>query len=108
MTASVEIVVTRQDKALLIPNQAIRFEDGSQVVYVSRPGSAELYEPVEITLGNSSETYSEVLSGNLQAGDQIVLNPLVLEGDPEDYFDSMPGSPGNGPGSALRDAGGQP
>ena len=39
-------------------------------------------EPVEIVLGASSETHSEVLSSELQIGDLIILNPpTVFEQD---------------------------
>jgi len=86
MSASVEIVVSRRDKALLIPNAALRFEGGVQVVYVPNPSKvegAEAYITVEVRLGNSSETLSEVLEGDLKAGDLVVLNPLALQGEPE-------------------------
>jgi multidrug efflux pump subunit AcrA (membrane-fusion protein) len=33
--------------------------------------------PVEVTLGASSDTQSEVLAGDLKPGDRIVLNPPV-------------------------------
>lgn len=81
MTSEVEIVVAQQDQALLIPNQAIRFEDGVQVVFIMKPGGEMV--PVEVTLGLSSETHSEVLSGDLKAGDTVVLNPTSMEEAPE-------------------------
>jgi HlyD family secretion protein len=81
MTSEVEIVVAQQDQALLIPNQAIRFEDGVQVIFIMKPGGEMV--PVEVTLGLSSETHSEVLSGDLKAGDTVVLNPTSMEEAPE-------------------------
>jgi HlyD family secretion protein len=81
MTSEVEIVVAQQDRALLIPNQAIRFVDGEQVVFIMKPGGEMV--PVEVTLGLSSETHSEVLSGDLKAGDTVVLNPTSMEEAPE-------------------------
>jgi len=74
-------VVAQQDQALLIPNQAIRFEDGVQVVFIMKPDGE--MAPVEVTLGLSSETHSEVLSGDLKAGDTVVLNPTSMEETPE-------------------------
>jgi HlyD family secretion protein len=82
MTSSVEIVVSKNDHALLVPNQALKYEDGVQVVYVVGSGGEML--PVEVKLGASSDTYSEVLFGDLQAGDQILLNPFVLDAPTEE------------------------
>lgn len=77
MTAVVEIIVTQRAEVLLVPNQAIRLEDGQSVVYILVPGSG--MRAIPITLGNSSDTHSEVLEGDLQAGDRIVLNPSSAE-----------------------------
>ncbi|MCH7480929.1 MAG: efflux RND transporter periplasmic adaptor subunit, partial [Chloroflexi bacterium] len=77
MTAVVEIIVTQGAEVLLVPNQAIRLEDGQSVVYILVPGSG--MRAIPITLGNSSDTHSEVLEGDLQAGDRIVLNPSSAE-----------------------------
>jgi HlyD family secretion protein len=72
MTAAVNIAVTELTNVLLVPNQAVRVVNGKRVVYVLRNGFPT---PVEITLGASSNTDSEVTGGNLKAGDPIVLNP---------------------------------
>ncbi len=79
MTAGVNIVVTELKDVLLVPNRAVRIQDGERIVYVLRNGATL---PVTITLGASSETYSEVLSGDLQEGDTIVLNPSTTTFDP--------------------------
>jgi HlyD family secretion protein len=73
MTSAVSIVVSELEGVLLVPNRAVRVIDGDRVVYVLLPDGN--LETVEITLGASSETYSQVLGGDLQVGDQIVLNP---------------------------------
>ena len=72
MTAAVNIVVDDLSDVTLIPNRAVRLREGKRVVYVLRNGSPE---PVQITLGASSESYSELLEGDLQIGDLVVLNP---------------------------------
>jgi HlyD family secretion protein len=72
MTAGVEITVNQLNNVLLIPNQAVRTLNGERVVYVQR-GAVPTAVPV--TLGSSSDTYSQLLDSNLQAGDLIVLNP---------------------------------
>ncbi len=72
MTAAVTIVVSELEDVLLVPNRAVRFRDGKRVVYVLREGQPQ---PVPITLGASSETYSEVTGGDLKEGEAIILNP---------------------------------
>ncbi|MBX3005906.1 MAG: efflux RND transporter periplasmic adaptor subunit [Anaerolineales bacterium] len=81
MTAVVNIVVTELEDVLLVPNRAVRVQNGHRVVYVQR---GVRMEPVQITLGASSETYSEILDGELKEGDVIVLNPPVSSFDPMD------------------------
>jgi HlyD family secretion protein len=85
MTAAVNIVVDQLKDVLLVPNRAVRVLDSNRVVYVLKNGQSQ---PVKITLGASSDTMSELLSGDLQVGDLIVLNPPVTFG---------PGGGGGGP-----------
>jgi HlyD family secretion protein len=88
MTSAVNIVIQQIDEALLIPNRAVRVVDGERVVYTLKNGQLE---PIQITLGASSDVYSEVVDGELSAGDTIVLNPpsmLFQQGGP------MGGGPG--------------
>jgi HlyD family secretion protein len=75
LTAGVNLVVDQIEDALLVPNRAVRVVDGVRVVYVLRDGKVEA---VPIVLGTSSETNSQVLEGDLAAGDLIVLNPPVV------------------------------
>jgi len=84
MTAAVNIVVDQITNALLVPNSAVRVVDGQHVVYILKDNQLQ---PIEITLGASSDAQSEVLDGNLKVGDQIVLNP------PQDIFGSNGGNP---------------
>lgn len=72
MTAGVNVVVNQLENVVLVPNRAVRVQDGQRVVYVLRNGSLER---VPISLGASSDTMSQVMDGNLQNGDNIVLNP---------------------------------
>jgi HlyD family secretion protein len=97
MSAEVEIVINQEEPALLVPNQAVQVLDGKQVVYVMVAGSME---PIEVTLGLSSDSYSEVLAGNLQEGDLVVLNPTA--GMDEEV--QLPPGPfsGNGPVEGSR------
>jgi len=72
MTAAVNIVVNQLEDVLLVPNRAVRVVDGERVVYVLRNN---MPTPVKIQLGASSDTSSQVLDGELQEGDPIILNP---------------------------------
>lgn len=79
MTAVVNIVVGELDDVLLVPNRAVRVVNNTRVVYLLLENGQ--LEQVEITLGASSDVYSEVAAGDIEIGDQIVLNPpsSVLE-----------------------------
>ena len=79
MTAEVNIVINESGSTLLVPNEAVRLVDGEQVVY-SLGNSGQL-NPIVIQLGSSSGTHSVVLSGDLKAGDEIVLNPTRTQLD---------------------------
>lgn len=86
MTAAVNVVVSELEEVLLVPNRAVRVVDGERVVYILKNGELEM---VEIQLGASADLYSEVSGGDLEVGDQVVLNPQT------DFF-SMDGPPGGG------------
>jgi HlyD family secretion protein len=105
MTATVNIIVSEVEDVLLVPSQAIRALNGNTVVYrwvgapaggrthapddsedadtgsgfrfplVGQPAIQNQFQPVTITLGATSGKVSEVVSGDLQVGDVIVLNP---------------------------------
>ncbi len=72
MTASVTITVRELKDVLLIPSRAVRQLDNKRVVYVLKDGQAV---PVEVRLGGSSGSMSEVVGGDLQEGDLVIMNP---------------------------------
>jgi len=55
-----------------VPNRAVRLVNNETVVYVLKNNSA-VKVPIEI--GASSDTVSEVLSGDLKEKDLVILNP---------------------------------
>lgn len=87
MTAMVDIVTARQDQVLQVPNAALRFEmpvgslsrntDPAALdaalpgVWVVRDDGS--YERETLELGYSDGEYSEVRSGNLAAGDSVIV-----------------------------------
>lgn len=85
LTAAVNIVTNKIEDTLLVPNRAVRVVNGRRVVYILREGQPE---SVQVELGASSDLDSQVLSGDLKAGDQIILNPpLVFEQNgPPSFF----------------------
>jgi HlyD family secretion protein len=101
MTSAVDIVTTQMTDVLTVPNRAVRVVDGERVVYVV--GANAQIEAVPVTLGASDGTYSQVLEGDLQVGDQIVLNPTDEIMNTDGGF----APPGQGPGSGGPFGGGQ-
>jgi HlyD family secretion protein len=85
MTAAVNIVVEQIEDVLLVPNRAVRVQDGQRVVYILRAGQPVA---IPIALGASSDMESQVLEGDLAVGDQIVLNPPLEfeQGGPGSFF----------------------
>lgn len=87
MTAAVNIVVTELENVLLVPNRAVRVSEGERVVYVLEDGQVYM---LAVVLGASSDTHSEVIGGELSAGDLILLNPQInnfdfAEGPPQGF-----------------------
>jgi len=74
MTAAVNIVVNQLSNVLLVENRAVRLSNGQRIVYVLRNGALI---KVPITIGAISDTSSEVIGGDLNEGDLVVLNPPV-------------------------------
>ena len=72
MTAAVTITVKQINNVLLVPSRAVRLVNNQLVVYVLNNGQVQ---EVNVTLGASSDTMSEVVSSNLKVGDLIILNP---------------------------------
>ncbi len=99
LTAAVQIVVRQVEDALLIPNRAVRWVNGEQVVYVSKTGEAPTLKDlnrIPVTLGASSDEFTELLEGELGEGDFLVLNPPSIS-----IFDEM--EPGHsGPPGGFR------
>lgn len=72
MTAAVNLTVEQLTNVLLVPNRAVRLQDGKRIVYILEAGQLKT---VEITLGASAEQTTQILNGDLKAGDEVVLNP---------------------------------
>lgn len=75
MTAAVTIITDLVEGVLLVPNRAVRLNDGERVVWVLRNNTPQM---VPITLGLTSDVQSEVIGGDVQEGDQLILNPPTI------------------------------
>jgi len=75
MTAAVNIMVNELNDVLLVPNRAVRVKEGQHVIYLLKGGIQS--EPVSITLGATSDDYSEIISGDVAEGDKAILNPTT-------------------------------
>jgi HlyD family secretion protein len=72
MTAAVNIVVKEINDAVLVPSRAVRLVNNNYVVYILKDG---MPQQVTIRLGSSSDTMSVVVGGDLNVGDEVILNP---------------------------------
>jgi HlyD family secretion protein len=86
MTAMVEIITSQRDAVLQVPNAALRFE--MPVEYSTEYSQAEMeaftarvwvlsgdgaIEPRQLEIGYSDSRFSEVVAGNLQAGENVIV-----------------------------------
>ena len=88
MTANVTILTERKDNVLKVPNPALRFRPaasmveatgaghpaGSNWALVYVPGSPGKVRAIPIQTGISDANFTEVESGDLQAGQQVVVS----------------------------------
>lgn len=76
MTASANIIVSSLKDTLLVPNRAVDFVNGAQVVYVERN---DRVSPIKVELGPSDGIHSQLIVGDLQSGERLLVNV------PEDF-----------------------
>jgi HlyD family secretion protein len=79
MTAAVNITVREVKDALIVQNRAVRQLNGKRVVYILKDQKSVA---VEIRLGATADTTSEVVGGDLKEGDLVILNPPSANGSP--------------------------
>ena len=72
MTAAVTVTVKEVENVLLVSNRAVRVLNGERVVYILVDNQPVA---VKIRLGAITDLYSEVVGGDLNEGDLLVLNP---------------------------------
>jgi HlyD family secretion protein len=94
MTAEITITTGAVENALLVPNQALVFnEDGT--VHVNVVNALGGVRDVTIEIGKTANSYTEVLSGDVKDGDELLLNlPDVTDGVREMMMQSPAGQRG--------------
>jgi RND family efflux transporter MFP subunit len=72
MTAGVTIITAAKPNVLVVPSAAVKTVEGDSVVYVLINGAPQA---VKVRVGAYSSESVEILEGNLQGGETLVLNP---------------------------------
>lgn len=72
MTAGVTIITEAKPNVLVVPSQAVKTVEGKSVVYILKDGTPQT---VEVRVGAYSSESVEILEGELQEGETLVLNP---------------------------------
>lgn len=77
LTAATEITIDQRDNVLRVPNQALRFVPSGMTI--GRSDQAQVWllhdgqpELARVTTGLDDEAYTEIVQGNLKAGDQVI------------------------------------
>lgn len=92
MTAEVRIVVADKDNVLTVPTAALRFspppaaaleksadyKENSSYVWIQ--GRNGMIRPVPVETGVSDSAYTEVRSGDLEEGQEVVVEALIKDG----------------------------
>jgi HlyD family secretion protein len=93
MSSKAEIITNHVENVLMVPNRAVRVEDGEWFVYVLRddlfsdglqlkgdrqpfrrqPALNSRIQAVSIEVGERSNYFTEIISDEIQPGDQIIL-----------------------------------
>ncbi|MGA7801121.1 MAG: efflux RND transporter periplasmic adaptor subunit [Gammaproteobacteria bacterium] len=90
MTAYVTVIIDRRDDVLRVPNAALRFRPrgGAEALPDRKePNRRTLYRvqdnkllAVPVTIGIANNQYTDIVSGDLKAGDHVVVEDLSPEG----------------------------
>lgn len=106
MTGEVSVTIREKENVLLVPNTALTYQNNS--TYVTLPGEKG-NQLVEVKIGDVTSLVSEIVSGNIKEGDQVIVDTIsteaaaVLGVDPEEIERSFeylePGEPPSDPSS---------
>ncbi|MDO4566054.1 MAG: HlyD family efflux transporter periplasmic adaptor subunit [Oscillospiraceae bacterium] len=86
MNASVEIILSTIDNVFVVPYDAVgTLENGSSVVYVltGEENGEQVFEPYEVTTGESNDYYIEIASAALAEGMVVRASAVAEEAEAE-------------------------
>jgi HlyD family secretion protein len=72
MTANVNLTVEQLNDVLLVPSQAVRLQNSQRIIYLLDNGQPVA---VPVTLGSNADSMTQIIRGNVKAGDMVILNP---------------------------------
>lgn len=71
-TVSLLIEVDKVEQALLVPTRALRIYEGQKIVFVLRD---QVETPIVVRIGIRNSENTQIVGGDLEVGDEIILNP---------------------------------
>jgi len=77
MTTHVKIIVEKKKDVLVVPNSAVRFEEGKNVVYAM---TKDKTVRVDVETGIRDDRFTEIISG-VKEGDKIII-PVIKKNQP--------------------------
>ncbi len=98
MTANIHFVVTQKNDVLRVPNAALRFQPkntesseggkpsqptSQSVLYLLSEGQAA---PVHVTAGITDGNFTEIIDGEIQIGDKVIISEVVDKKEAESKF----------------------
>ena len=98
MTANINFIVMQKNDVLRVPNAALRYQpkdlDSSEGNKAARPGNrSTLYlfaqdqvEPASVTTGISDGNFTEIVDGDINAGDKVIISEVVDKKESESKF----------------------
>ncbi|HNS15966.1 MAG TPA: hypothetical protein PKM08_11595, partial [Syntrophorhabdaceae bacterium] len=78
MTTHVRIIIDEKADVIVVPNGAIRFEEGKNVVYVRSKDKAERRA---VTTGIRDDRFTEIISG-VSEGERVIIPAVKKVGTP--------------------------
>jgi HlyD family secretion protein len=75
MTASVEVRVGESKKALFVPSEAVKIENGATVIHVPS-GAGDAHRPVPVKIGLDNGVRAEILEGLEEGAEVFVTRPV--------------------------------
>lgn len=76
MTGEVSLTIREKENVLLVPNSALTYQNNA--TYVTVPGTKG-NQLVEVKIGEVTSLISEIVSGNVKEGDQVVVDFISPE-----------------------------